>query len=73
MNVYDWLKAIGQVILPSLVTCVVVILQTLGVECADNINIILTAIITAYNSIIIVWNKGYYQNLAETQEEEKNG
>ena len=69
MNRYDLLKTIGQVILPALITCAVTIMKELNVPNLDSIHIILTALLTCYNSCIVVWNSNYYKKLAESNEE----
>ena len=74
MNTYDILKVIGQIILPALITCAVTIMKELNVPNLDSIHIILTAILTCYNSIIVVWNSNYYKQLAHGKnEEERHG
>ena len=80
MNRYDLLKTIGQVILPALITCAVTIMKELNVPNLDSIHIILTALLTCYNSCIVVWNSNYYKKLAENtnsgselESEEKRG
>ena len=60
-NAYDWLKAIGQVILPAVLTFVGVAGTELGWAHIETIMKIGTAFITMYNSIIIIWNKQYYK------------
>lgn len=65
MNTYDILKAIGQIILPALITCAVTIMKELNVPNLDSIHIIMTAMLTCYNSIIVVWNSNYYKKLAQ--------
>ncbi len=64
MNRYDVLKTIGQVILPALITCAVTVMKELQIPNIDSIHIILTALLTCYNSCIVVWNSNYYKNLA---------
>lgn len=64
-NAYDWLKAIGQVILPAVLTFVGVAGTELGWQRIDIIMKIGTAFITMYNSIIIIWNKQYYKEQSE--------
>ncbi len=64
-KLYDWLKAIGQVILPSVLTFIGVCGKELGYEKIELILKIGTAFITMYNTIIIIWNKQYYKNQAE--------
>lgn len=75
MNTYDILKAIGQIILPALITCAVTIMKELNVPNLDSIHIIMTAMLTCYNSIIVVWNSNYYKKLAHdaTSENERFG
>lgn len=73
MNTYDHLKLIGQVILPALITCAVTIMKELNVPNLDSIHIILTALLTCYNSIIVCWNSNYYKKLAQSNDEEKFG
>jgi len=65
MNTYDILKVIGQVILPALITCAITVMKELGVPNIDSIHIILTALLTCYNSCIVVWNSNYYKQLAK--------
>ena len=69
MNRYDILKTIGQVILPAIITCVITILKEFKVPNIDSIHIILTALLTCYNSCIVVWNSNYYKKQAEDQAE----
>ena len=69
MNKYDVLKSIGQVILPAILTCMLTILKTLNIPHTSEIEIIAMAILTCYNSIIVVWNKTYYQKLTKDTEE----
>ena len=64
-NAYDWLKAIGQVILPAVLTFIGVAGTELGWQRIDIIMNIGTAFITMYNSIIIIWNKQYYKEQSE--------
>ena len=64
-NAYDWLKAIGQVILPAVLTFIGVIGTELGWPRIEVIMKIGTAFITMYNSIIIIWNKQYYKEQSE--------
>ena len=64
-RLYDWLKAIGQVILPNVLTFIGVCGESLG---WDNIELILkigTAFIAMWNAIIVIWNKQYYKEEAE--------
>lgn len=65
MNTYDILKVVGQVILPALITCAVTVMKALNVPDLDTIHIIMTAVLTCYNSIIVVWNSNYYKQLAK--------
>lgn len=73
MNTYDYLKIIGQVILPAIITCAVTVMKELGVQNLDSIHIILTALLTCYNSIIVVWNSNYYKTLAHSKSEDVGG
>lgn len=76
MNTYDHLKIIGQVILPALITCFVTVGKELNIPNLDSIHVILTALLTCYNSIIVVWNANYYKQLAKqgsNNDEEKYG
>lgn len=59
MNLYDILKAIGQVILPAILTFVGVLGNELGWECTPLIINIGTAFITMWNAIIVIWNQNY--------------
>lgn len=63
-KLYDWLKVIGQVILPSILTFLGVIGKELNWEYVETMMKIGTAFITMYNSIIIAWNKQYYKDLS---------
>ena len=65
MNRYDVLKTFGQVIFPAMITCALTIMKVLEVKEVESIHIILTALLTCYNSIIVVWNSNYYKDLAE--------
>lgn len=73
MNTYDILKVIGQVVLPAVITCAVTIMKELNVPNIDSIHIIMTALLTCYNSVIVVWNSNYYKNLAQKNKEPEVG
>lgn len=64
-SLYDWLKAIGQVILPAILTFVGVVGTELGWAHIETIMKIGTGFITMYNAIIVVWNKQYYKKQNE--------
>jgi len=64
-RIYDWLKAIGQIILPNVLTFIGVCGESLG---WTNIELILkigTAFIAMWNAIIVIWNKQYYKEQYE--------
>jgi len=64
-RLYDWLKAIGQIILPNVLTFIGVCGESLG---WTNIELILkigTAFIAMWNAIIVIWNKQYYKEQSE--------
>ena len=53
---YDVLKAIGQVVLPAVLTFFGVLGNTLGWPFTDIVIKIGGAFITMWNSIIVIWN-----------------
>lgn len=64
LTTYDILKNIGQVIMPAVFTCVLTILKALDYQYLNILDQILMAILTCYNTIIVVWNSNYYKNQA---------
>jgi len=70
---YDVLKTLGQIVIPSIITCVNSILIAIGCENADVINTILIALLTCYNSIIVIWNANYYKEQASQILDDGNG
>lgn len=66
-KIYDVLKVIGQVILPSVLTFIGVIGNELGWQNIESILKIGTGFIAMWNSIIVVWNGNYYKTLQEEQ------
>ena len=55
-NFYDILKALGQIVLPAILTFVGVCGNSLGWEATDLVIKIGTAFITMWNTIIVVWS-----------------
>lgn len=68
MSLYDILKACGQIIFPAILTFMGVIGTELGWEYNEIAMKIGTAFITMWNGIIIIWNKEYYKQKAESLE-----
>ena len=66
-KIYDLLKAIGQIILPAVLTFFAVCGNTLNWEYTELVVKIGTAFITMWNSIIVVWNHEW-QKEQEIQE-----
>lgn len=58
-SVYDFLKAMGQVILPAVLTFVGVVGKELGMTNIESFMKIGTAFITMWNTVIVIWNSQY--------------
>lgn len=68
MNLYDILKACGQIIFPSILTFIGVCGNELGWTNIETILKIGTGFITMWNAIIVIWNKNYYKEKVEEYE-----
>ena len=66
-KVYDWTKAIGQVLLPELVAFVLVYLKAKGYG-TDVIAPVLAQFIVVWNAFVMTWNKVY----TDQQKEQMN-
>ena len=67
--IYDWIKAIGQVLLPELVTLILVCLNAKKIN-TEMIAPVLAEIIVFWNAIVMTWNKVYHDQQAELKEKE---
>lgn len=72
MNLYDILKAFGQIIFPSILTFIGVLGNELGWTNTETILKIGAGFITMWNSIIIIWNRNYYKKQVEELTETAN-
>ena len=74
MNLYDLLKAIGQVVIPNAISLIVKIMVAKNVP-AEQVNMwseILTAALGFYNAVIVLWNANYYKKLHDEGSASKN-
>lgn len=69
MSLYEICKACGQVIFPCILTFVGVCGTELGWDNIETIMKLGTGFITMWNGIIVVWNKEYYKQQAQTTDE----
>lgn len=61
-KLYDVLKAIGQVVLPAILTFISVLGKSLSWDNLAPIMEIGTGFIAMYNAIIVIWNREYKKN-----------
>ena len=67
--VYDWVKVIGQIILPELVAFILVVLNAKHISTED-IAPVLAKFIVLWNAFVMGWNKVYHDHLTEEAQEE---
>lgn len=58
-KVYDWMKAIGQVLLPELVAFVLVYMKANSIN-TEIVAPVLAQFIVVWNAIVMTWNKVYH-------------
>ena len=54
--VYDWMKAIGQVLLPEIVAFILVYMKAKGME-TDVVAPVMAQFIVVWNAVVMTWNK----------------
>lgn len=68
-KVYDWTKAIGQVLLPELIAFVLVYMKAKQID-TDIIAPVLAQFIVVWNAFVMTWNKVYHDE--QTKESVNN-
>lgn len=63
-KVYDWMKAIGQVLLPELVAFVLVYMKANSIN-TETVAPVLAQFIVVWNAIVMTWNKVYHDEQAQ--------
>ena len=64
--VYDWVKAIGQVLLPELIAFALVYMKSKSIN-TENIAPVLAQFIVVWNAFVMTWNKVYTDQQKEQQ------
>ena len=67
-TVYDWLKAIGQIILPSILAFITNVGADIGIPNLDVVIKVMSEFIVLWNSIIVIWNWQYIKAQKEAVE-----
>ena len=63
-KIYDWVKVIGQLILPAIMTFINDVCNALNYN-AEVVVKIFASFIVVYNVFVVAWNKVYHDELAK--------
>ena len=67
-TVYDWLKAIGQIILPATLAFITNVGADIGIQNISVVIKVMSEFIVFWNAIIVIWNWQYIKAQKEAVE-----